>query len=55
MAFRILVADDDAITRRTLEALLTRWGYAVTTVSGGQQAWKFCRAKALRNWRSSIG
>ncbi len=46
MAFRILVADDDAITRRTLEALLAKWGYAVTTVSGGQQAWQILQSES---------
>jgi DNA-binding response OmpR family regulator len=43
-AFRILVADDDAVTRRTLEVLLTKWGYAVTAVSGGQQAWQILQS-----------
>jgi len=43
-AFRILVADDDAPTRRTLEALLTKWGYAVIAVSGGEQAWQILQS-----------
>lgn len=39
-AFGVLVADDDAATRRALEALLLKWGYGVVAVSGGQQAWE---------------
>lgn len=43
-AFRILLADDDAATRRALEVLLSKWGYAVTAVSGGQQAWQILQS-----------
>jgi DNA-binding response OmpR family regulator len=43
-AFRILVADDDATTRRTLEAMLSKWGYAVTAVGGGQEAWQILQS-----------
>ena len=43
-AFPILVADDDAITRRALESLLTKWGYLVSAVSGGQQAWQILQS-----------
>lgn len=55
LAFRILVADDDAATRRSLEALLTKWGYAVTAVGGGQQAWQILQSEsapqlALIDW-----
>lgn len=46
LAFRILVADDDAATLRTLEALLSKWGYAVTAVSGGQQAWQILQSES---------
>ena len=38
------MADDDAITRRALESLLTKWGYAVNAVSGGQQAWQILQS-----------
>jgi DNA-binding response OmpR family regulator len=44
--FRILVADDDAATRRALEALLSKWGYAVTSVGGGQQAWQILQSES---------
>jgi CheY-like chemotaxis protein len=37
---RILIAEDDAVPRRALEATLQRWGYAVTTVADGAAAWQ---------------
>lgn len=37
---RILVADDDAITRRLLQAHLTKWGHEVMMCSDGSEAWK---------------
>jgi diguanylate cyclase (GGDEF)-like protein len=36
----ILIAEDDAVFRRILEAWLGKWGYAVTATSDGQQAWE---------------
>jgi DNA-binding NtrC family response regulator len=44
---RILVVDDDATIRRSLEILLTRAGYAVTQASNG--------AEAVRLWREFAG
>jgi CheY-like chemotaxis protein/HPt (histidine-containing phosphotransfer) domain-containing protein len=35
---RILVAEDDAVNRTTIEAVLTRWGLEVTLVEDGRQA-----------------
>lgn len=37
---KILVADDDLVTRRMLQAYLEKWGYEVVAVSDGQQAWQ---------------
>ena len=37
---QVLIAEDDVITRRTLEALLVKWGYAVIVVRDGVEAWK---------------
>ncbi len=37
-AFRVLVIDDDRGVREYLEALVSRQGYDVTSVSGGEQA-----------------
>ena len=37
---RILVAEDDSITRRLLESALRRSGYDVVAVAGGREAWR---------------
>jgi DNA-binding response OmpR family regulator len=37
---RILIAEDDAISRRLLEASLARDGYDVVSASDGDEAWK---------------
>lgn len=36
----ILIAEDDAVFRRVLEAWLGKWGYSVAVTSDGQQAWE---------------
>ena len=36
---KILVAEDDPLSRRLLEATMSRWGYAVVTAHDGEQAW----------------
>ena len=36
---RVLIAEDDAVSRRILETLLQRWGYEVTTTGDGDAAW----------------
>jgi len=41
---RILIADDDPVSRRILEALLVKWGYDVTTVKDGNEAWQLLKA-----------
>jgi diguanylate cyclase (GGDEF)-like protein len=43
---QILIAEDDVITRRTLEALLVKWGYAVIVVRDGVEAWKILQGDA---------
>ncbi len=37
---RILIADDDAVSRLKLEALLSKWGYEVISVEDGTTAWE---------------
>jgi phosphoserine phosphatase RsbU/P len=37
---RVLIAEDDAVSRRVLEAFLSGWGYEVAAVSNGDQAWE---------------
>jgi two-component system, cell cycle response regulator len=36
----ILIAEDDLVSRRVLEVFLARWGYRVTSVSSGDDAWR---------------
>lgn len=40
---RILIAEDDATSRRLLEAHLTKWGYEVSTARDGREAWEALR------------
>ncbi len=37
---KILVADDDFLTRQMIETLLVKWGYEVITTCDGNEAWK---------------
>lgn len=37
---RILIVEDDAVTRRMLQARLEKWGYEVLTAEDGPQAWE---------------
>lgn len=37
---KVLIADDDSITRKTLEASLSKWGYDVESVENGEQAFE---------------
>jgi len=41
---RILLAEDDAVTRRLMEALLTKWGYQAVVAHDGSQAWGLLQA-----------
>ena len=36
---RILIAEDDPVSRRILQSVLRKWGYAVTTTLDGEEAW----------------
>src|SRR5438128_589454 len=36
----ILIAEDDAVSRRMLEVTLQRWGHQVSAVADGQAAWE---------------
>lgn len=37
---RVVIAEDDAVSRRVLETLLLKWGYEVTTTLDGEAAWE---------------
>lgn len=36
---KVLIADDDSVSRRILQALLEKWGYEVVVVEDGDSAW----------------
>ncbi len=40
---RVLIAEDEVVARRTLESLLTEWGYDTKTVEDGASAWEVLR------------
>jgi DNA-binding response OmpR family regulator len=40
MLTRILIAEDDAVSRRMLETTLAKWGYDVLSFSDGAAAWQ---------------
>ncbi len=42
---RILIAEDEAISRRILESQLKQWGYEVISVRNGQEAWEILSAQ----------
>jgi diguanylate cyclase (GGDEF)-like protein len=42
---RILIAEDDPVTRKLLEAQLAKWGHEVVACSDGVQAWQFLSAE----------
>jgi phosphoserine phosphatase RsbU/P len=52
---KILVADDDVVSRRRLETLLVKWGHEVASVGNGTEAWDALQAEgapalAILDW-----
>jgi two-component system cell cycle response regulator len=41
MSMRVLIAEDDTVSRRVLQATLSKWGYEVVIAQDGQEAWEF--------------
>ena len=37
---KILIAEDEAVSRRLLESILKKWGYQVEVTENGKQAWE---------------
>jgi len=37
---RVLIAEDDPVSRRLLQAALIKWGYDVTVTTNGREAWQ---------------
>jgi diguanylate cyclase (GGDEF)-like protein len=42
---KVLIADDDPISRRLLEVKLQQWGYEVEVASGGKEAWRALQSR----------
>ncbi len=42
---RVLIADDDEVSRLELESFLTRAGYEVVAVSDGLEAWEILQGQ----------
>jgi two-component system, cell cycle response regulator len=45
-AVKVLIAEDDMVSRRLLEASLTRWGYEVAVTHDGVEAWEVLQGTA---------
>lgn len=41
---KILIAEDDPVSRRVLEATLLKWGYEVSVVANGTDAWEMLQS-----------
>lgn len=37
---KVLIAEDEPISRRILHSILTKWGYEVVVASNGVEAWE---------------
>jgi DNA-binding response OmpR family regulator len=37
---KVLIAEDDPVSRRLLQAALTKWGYEVIVTTNGKEAWE---------------
>ncbi len=56
---RILIAEDDAVSRRMLEVYLTRWGYQVVVANDGAEAWRVLESSdppkmAILDWMMPV-
>ena len=52
---KILIADDDAVPRRMLQATLERWDYEVVEARDGEEAWQVLQGEdapklAILDW-----
>ena len=52
---KVLVADDEAVSRRLLENTLRRWEYEVVTAEDGLEALRILQDPDAPNWRFSTG
>lgn len=54
-AMRVVIADDDRVSRKLLEATLQKWGYEVEVCQDGLEAWEVLRSRechclAILDW-----
>jgi two-component system NtrC family sensor kinase len=42
---KVLIADDDLVSRRVLEGYLQKWDYQVTVATDGAEAWEMFQAE----------
>ena len=54
-AVKILVADDDGVSRIVLERTLSGWGHEVVTAVNGQEAWDALKSQTAPSWPWSTG
>jgi two-component system cell cycle response regulator len=52
---KVLIAEDDSISRRMLEAFLVKWGYQVMVATEGEEAWRILQGNdapplAILDW-----
>ncbi len=52
---KILIADDEPVSRRMLQGLLAKWGYEVVAAADGNSAWEYLKLPdaprmALLDW-----
>jgi sigma-B regulation protein RsbU (phosphoserine phosphatase) len=45
---QVLVAEDEAISRRLLEVLLSKWGYQTVVATNGDEAWNILSRKEIK-------
>jgi phosphoserine phosphatase RsbU/P len=44
---KVLIAEDDPVSRRLLQAALIKWGYDVTVTSNGREAWEALQTREV--------
>ena len=54
-AMRVLIAEDEPVSRRMLERVLGQWGYQVVVAEDGSAAWDVLAAPGRRAWSSWTG
>lgn len=52
---RILIAEDDPVSRRVLESFLKKWGYEVTVANDGLEALRLLESREAPGLQFSTG